>query len=86
MTWKYFLEFLLDMFGALSAGLILVGGVWGLATLIAEAVQALMPKPQKKKNNAAKATSTSPQPSPQRGEGEDDHDINGGAGPTPVTP
>ena len=80
MTWKYFLECLLDMFGAISVGLLFAGGVWGLATLIAEVVQALMPKPQKKKDNAAKATSTSP----RRGEGEDD--IDGGVGGAPACP
>ena len=86
MTWKYFLECLLDMFGALSVGLILVGGVWGLATLINDVFLALTPKPQKKKGNAEQAKGTSPQPSPQRGEGDDDHDIDGGVGGAPACP
>ena len=89
MTWNYFIGFMWVFFClvALTASL----GV-ALYYLILGVEQVLREEAMRWR----KANNTSP-PAPlpvgrveggtsRRGEGDDDHDIDGGAGPTPVTP
>ena len=86
MTWKYFFNSLLEMFGAVAIAVCFTAWVFGTAWALERLLQALYRK-------ARKANTSPPAPLPDRrgeggsGRGEgDDHDLDGGVGGAPVCP